>query len=73
MASVSLNEVLQLLEIGTERELSAAETAVALPILEGLKASGEEFTLREVIAQFKEVDALASFADLCESIFLCWR
>ncbi|EJL6709605.1 hypothetical protein NMS01_003108 [Vibrio cholerae] len=70
VANVSLSEVIELLEIGAEQKLSAAETTVALPILESLKTSGDEFTLRDVITKFKAVDELASFADLCESIFL---
>lgn len=70
VASISISEVIQLLEIGTERKLSAAEKTIALPILDSLKASGEEFTLRDVITKFKAVHELASFADLCESIFL---
>ncbi|WP_347364399.1 hypothetical protein [Vibrio vulnificus] len=70
VANVSVSEVIELLEIGTEQKLSAAETTIALPILESLKTSGVEFTLRDVITKFKAVDELASFADLCESIFL---
>lgn len=70
VANVSLSEVIELLEIGAERKLSAAETTIALPILESLKANGKEFTLRDVITKFKAVDELRSFADLCESIFL---
>ncbi|NOH36875.1 hypothetical protein F0267_01380 [Vibrio coralliilyticus] len=70
VANVSLSEVIELLEIGTERKLSAAETTIALPILASLKANDEEFTLRDVITKFKAVDELTSFADLCESVFL---
>lgn len=32
VANVSVSEVIELLEIGTEQKLSAAETTVALPI-----------------------------------------
>ncbi|KAB0482357.1 hypothetical protein F7Q91_02840 [Vibrio chagasii] len=70
VANVSLSEVIELLEIGTERKLTAAETTIALPILEGLKVSHEEFTLRDVITKFKTVNELTNFAELCESIFL---
>lgn len=69
VANVSVSEVIELLEIGSQRKLTAEETTIALPILESLKASGEEFTLREVITKFKAVDELTSFADLCESMF----
>ena len=70
VANVSISEVIELLEIGSERKLSAAEAAVAMPILESLKANGEEFTLRQVITKFKEFEALVSFANVCESVFL---
>lgn len=68
--TVTTNDVLELLESGTDVKLSVKETTIALPILESLKANGDEFTLRDVITKFKAVDELASFADLCESIFL---
>ncbi|CAK1929861.1 Phage tail assembly protein [Vibrio crassostreae] len=70
VANISVNEVVELLEVGTERRLSTEETALALPILESLKASGEEFTLRDLITEFKAVNELSSFADLAESLFL---
>jgi hypothetical protein len=70
VASVSQTEVIELLEISTECKLSSAETALALPILESLKNSDSEFTLRDVVVKFKAVPELAHFANVCETTFL---
>jgi hypothetical protein len=70
IADVSKKEVIELLEIGTECKLSAAETAVALPILDSLKNSDSEFTLRDLVVKFKAVPELAHFANVCERTFL---
>ncbi len=67
---VKLCDVFELLNNVTEHKLTAEETAAALPILEGLRASGAKFTLREVIAKFQDVDELSSFASLCDSHLL---
>ncbi|WP_063664851.1 hypothetical protein [Aliivibrio fischeri] len=70
IATVKTNEVLELLEYGTDLKLSARETAIALPILENIKLQGEEFTLRDIILKFKAVEELSDVASCCEKVFL---
>lgn len=67
---MTASETIKVLELGCCIELSAAETAVALPILESLKANGDELTLRDVVVKFKAVPELAHFANVCEKTFL---
>ncbi len=70
VATVTASEVLELMEMGVEVKLSAGETAIALPIVQSLKQQDSEFTLREVILNFKAVEELANFASCCEKVFL---
>lgn len=71
VAHVSIKEVVELLEIGSDTKLSDAENTFVLPLIQALRDNtAETMTLLDVVNELSKYEQLKPFAKSCQRAFL---